>query len=200
MHTPEDYDAALAREAALREEHETERSGLEYRLEVMTADRDALQQRLNDAEQKLGEAYEWGYVDGQNGYSDKEDRDKCVDELLKRTEQSADTTNSTSETPADQTYDYRTDLAAYFGLSYASWLTLPRVLMEAMPKDWQSRIAVLLHEYDDAVKNPPDLGTTVRVTVNGKLVETPAWLINYRHPDHEMIARVMEKSAEGEGS
>lgn len=46
----------------------------------------ALQQRLTDAEQKLGEAYEWGYIDGQNspnGYSDKADRDKCVAELLK---------------------------------------------------------------------------------------------------------------------
>ncbi|WP_278939835.1 hypothetical protein [Pseudomonas helleri] len=64
----DDYDAALAREAALREE------------------RDTLQQRLTDAEKKLGEAYEWGYIDGQNspnGYSDKADRDKCVAELLK---------------------------------------------------------------------------------------------------------------------
>lgn len=63
-----DYDAALAREAALREE------------------RDALQQRLTVAEKRLGEAYEWGYGDGQNapnGYSEKEDRDKCVAELLK---------------------------------------------------------------------------------------------------------------------
>ena len=45
-----------------------------------------LQQRLTVAEQKLGYAYDWGYSDGQNnpnGYSDKEDRDKCVAELLK---------------------------------------------------------------------------------------------------------------------
>ena len=44
-----------------------------------------LQQRLTVAEQRLGEAYDWGYSEGQsdpNGYSDKEDREKCVAELL----------------------------------------------------------------------------------------------------------------------
>ncbi len=46
----------------------------------------ASQQRLTVAEQRLGEAYDWGYSEGQsdpNGYSDKEDREKCVAELLK---------------------------------------------------------------------------------------------------------------------
>lgn len=35
--------------------------------------------------EKLGDAYEWGYGDGQNspnGYSSKEDRDKCVTDLM----------------------------------------------------------------------------------------------------------------------
>lgn len=88
-------------------------------------------------------------------------------------------------------YDHLRDLQAYFGLSYASWLTLPRVLMQAMPTTWQSRIAELLNEYDDAIKNPPDYGTTVRTTVNGKIVKTPEWMTNYRHPDRSMIAHVM---------
>lgn len=51
---------------------------------------DALQQHLTVAEQRLGDAYEWGYGDGQsspNGYSDKEDRDKCIAELLKPSEE-----------------------------------------------------------------------------------------------------------------
>lgn len=84
-------------------------------------------------------------------------------------------------------YDYRTDLGAYFNLSYAPWLTLPRVLMEAMPKAWQEAMATLLHQYDDAYPNQPDLGTTVRVTDGGKIVPTPEWLLNYRHPDRDMI-------------
>jgi len=53
---------------------------------VSASDYDALQQRLTVAERSLGDAYEWGYGDVQNspnGYSDKEDRDKCIAELLK---------------------------------------------------------------------------------------------------------------------
>lgn len=92
-------------------------------------------------------------------------------------------------------YDRRSDLASYFGLSYASWLTLPRVLMEAMPDEWKKRIALLLHEYSETYTNQPDYGTTVRVTVGGKLVETPDWLINYRHPNREMISQLQGKKA-----
>lgn len=79
------------------------------------------------------------------------------------------------------------DLASFFGLSYASWLTLPRVLMEAMPSAWQESIATLLHEYQQAYPGQPQLGTTVRCTEGGKLVHTPNWLTNYRHPDMAAI-------------
>lgn len=80
-------------------------------------------------------------------------------------------------------------LSAWFNLSYASWLTLPRVLMEAMPDEWQGRMAALLHEYDDAFRHLPDLGTRVQTTKNGRLVRTPPWLLSYRRPDVEQIDR-----------
>ena len=87
-------------------------------------------------------------------------------------------------------HDATKDLACYFGLTYARWLTLPRVLMEAMPEEWKRSIATLLNQYDDAYPNQPSYGTTVRVTVDGKIVRTPEWLINYRHPDRAMINQV----------
>lgn len=43
-----------------------------------------LQAELAALKSKLGEAYEWGYGDGQNnpnGYSSEADRDKCIAEL-----------------------------------------------------------------------------------------------------------------------
>ncbi len=85
------------------------------------------------------------------------------------------------------------DLSLYFGLSYASWLTLPRVLMEAMPDKWQKQMANLLFEYDDAMVNQPDIGTRVQITKRGKLAKTPEWLINYRRPHMVMINKVMGK-------
>ena len=83
-----------------------------------------------------------------------------------------------------------TDLAYWFGLSYASFLVLPRVLMEDMPMVWQNKMAALLNEYDDAFPNQPDIGAQVQITHDGKLIKTPDWLINYRHPDYRMIDKM----------
>ena len=94
-------------------------------------------------------------------------------------------------------FDYKDDLSCWFGLSYASWLTMPRVLMEAMPQEWQTKMANLLFEYDNAIKNPPDLGTRVQITKDGKLVKTPEWLINYRHPDREKVKEIFATNKQG---
>lgn len=88
---------------------------------------------------------------------------------------------------------YRAEpLSQWWGLSYATWLTLPRVLMEAMPEDWQARMGALLKEYDAAYPSQPDLGTHIRVSQGGKLVPCPQWLLNYRHPDAAEIAKCRE--------
>ena len=89
MTTPPKYEDLVLkvaemerREAALREELYQAKEARDA--EMLNGVR--TQQRLTVAEQKLGYAYDWGYSDGQNnpnGYSDKEDRDKCVAELLK---------------------------------------------------------------------------------------------------------------------
>ncbi len=83
--------------------------------------------------------------------------------------------------------DHKEDLNLWFGLSYASWLTLPRVLMQEMPEEWQKKMALLLHEFGDTSPNQPDFGTRVQLTINGKLTKTPGWLLNYRRPDRAMI-------------
>ena len=79
-------------------------------------------------------------------------------------------------------FDPRKDLACWFGFSYASFLVLPRVLMQDMPAEWQKRMAVLLNEYDEAFPNQPNIGTRVQATRDGKLTTMPTWLLNYRHP------------------
>lgn len=93
-------------------------------------------------------------------------------------------------------YDSERDLQAWFGLSYASWLTIPRVLMEAMPDDWQERMAVLLNEYSEAFPSQPDLQSRVQVVRGGKLIATPPWLTNYRRPDRAFIDGMRGKPSE----
>jgi hypothetical protein len=87
-------------------------------------------------------------------------------------------------------------LHLWFGLSYASFLTLPRVLMQEMSLEWQEEMAKLLKEYDEEFPNKPEIGTRVQITRNNKLIKIPDWLINYRRPDKDMIDKLKGKNNE----
>lgn len=84
-------------------------------------------------------------------------------------------------------------LWGWFSLSYASFLTLPRILMHAMPDDWQKRMAILLEEYNDAFPNQPDLETRVQCVRKNKLSKFPEWMLNYRRPDYSEIDKIRDK-------
>jgi hypothetical protein len=78
----------------------------------------------------------------------------------------------------------RADLSCWFGLSRNSFAVLARVLMEAMPEEWQKRIAVLLNDYTDTwTEWPEGSGCRVQYEINGRIAKMPEWLRNYRHPD-----------------
>nr|WP_320132353.1 hypothetical protein [uncultured Holophaga sp.] len=79
-------------------------------------------------------------------------------------------------------------LSEWFSLSYAGFLTIPRVLMEAMPDVWQCRMAALLNEYSETwTEWPAGMSSRVQILVDGKLVRTPDWMKNYRHPDERAL-------------
>lgn len=84
----------------------------------------------------------------------------------------------------------------WFGLSRASWLTLPRVLMHEMPDDWQARMAALLREYDDHWEIPDYLAVDTMVSAkrDGRFVKLPDFILNYRHPDEGAINRIRSKA------
>lgn len=91
--------------------------------------------------------------------------------------------------------DRSEELQTWFSLSYASWLTIPRVLMESMPKEWQDKMAALLFEYDEAFPNMPDYRTYVSLKRDGKFVKPPRYLIDYRHPDRVAIDDMRNRSS-----
>jgi len=76
-----------------------------------------------------------------------------------------------------QGYD---DLWLWFGLSRASWLTLPRTMMHEMPDKWQLKMAALLNEWDNTWENTLEAIPQVQLREDGKLIKTPEWLLNYR--------------------
>lgn len=78
-------------------------------------------------------------------------------------------------------------LSTWFGLSYASFAVLPRVMMGQMPDRWQLRMAHLLQEFDAQFSNVPDdmLDFIVRRRgEKGRMAKLPEVLTNYRYPHY----------------
>nr|ELR5112630.1 hypothetical protein [Providencia stuartii] len=84
------------------------------------------------------------------------------------------------------------ELWDWFGLSYASFLVIPRVLMHEMPAEWQDKMAVLLHEYDETFDTSSVVNSVSVVgrDSDGKLAKLPDYILNYRRPDREAIEKL----------
>lgn len=78
-------------------------------------------------------------------------------------------------------------LSCWFGLGRYAFLTLPRVLMQDMPDEWQNKMAALLEEYEEAFPNQPEIDVSVVARKNGKFTRLPDFICNYRHPDTAAI-------------
>lgn len=93
-------------------------------------------------------------------------------------------------------------LQTWFGLSYASWLTIPRVLMQEMPDEWQEKMAELLFQYDEAMANIHSdyEGLTIHVSLkkDGRFCRIPSELTNYRRPSQKFNGRVLTQTKEVE--
>lgn len=73
-----------------------------------------------------------------------------------------------------------------FGLTRASWLVWPRVVMQAMNLDWQRRFCALASELNERFPDwSPEGDLEVGLRVNGKMQKLPDDLCNYRHPVDE---------------
>ncbi|KTK27188.1 hypothetical protein ASU66_17075 [Enterobacter hormaechei subsp. xiangfangensis] len=92
--------------------------------------------------------------------------------------------------------DYRKDLQLWFGLSHAAFCVMPRVFMEAMPKQWQEQMAQLLFEYDDTINTRVCVVHSCFVTVkdsNNRFMKMPDDIVNYRHPRKDFIESFLKK-------
>ncbi len=81
-------------------------------------------------------------------------------------------------------------LSRLFGLSYASFLVLPRSLMQEMPDGWQDRCVDLVKEFDSEYPNQPDGEIFISWKEGGKFAKLPESLGNYRRPDRKAIEKM----------
>ncbi|MEM9043529.1 MAG: hypothetical protein AAGC81_02455 [Pseudomonadota bacterium] len=72
-------------------------------------------------------------------------------------------------------------LWGWFGLSRASFLTLPRAMMHDMPDEWQAKMADLLKEWDEQWPNFPDVELSATCREGGRLRSMPKDWLSYRH-------------------
>ncbi|OPZ82974.1 MAG: hypothetical protein BWY76_02508 [bacterium ADurb.Bin429] len=81
----------------------------------------------------------------------------------------------------DATVDQYDAVNHYFGLSYARYLVLPRVVLQSMPATWQGQFVTLLCQMDDRIPGwcAADEFTVVPRVANRPL--RPAPYAEYRH-------------------
>jgi hypothetical protein len=71
----------------------------------------------------------------------------------------------------------------WFGLTYSSYLVIPRTLLCGMPEEWQKKFAALLDEMRDEVYDSERIADRYTVKLRnerGRFVSDS--LANYRHP------------------
>lgn len=90
-----------------------------------------------------------------------------------------------------------------FGLTYASWFLVPRVVLEAMPIEWQRKFVKLMYELGDTFTWEPDCSMQIVFRKRGKYIRVPDHFRNYRYPHGEWLnsirlsdGLVMEKGEE----
>lgn len=74
------------------------------------------------------------------------------------------------------------DMEEFWGLSKAQYLTIPRSVIQEMPKEWQDKFATLLNELDNTIDWRPKTSTywcMLRDNQTGKYKTDP--LYEYRH-------------------
>jgi hypothetical protein len=81
-----------------------------------------------------------------------------------------------------------------FGLSYASYLVLPRAILERMPNDWQLRFMALIGELQSKF-SWDDQYAVFKRGEDGKFERDP--LSNYRHPSFEVLKAIRVSDEQG---
>lgn len=67
------------------------------------------------------------------------------------------------------------DVHAWFGLTYANYLVVPRSVLQSMPEEWQHRLTALLDEMNDCYSHLdwPDYEVRCKDETSGRYRKDP---------------------------
>ena len=89
----------------------------------------------------------------------------------------------------DEIISMDTPIHDWFGLTYANWLTIPRIIMQSMPVKWQEEMVLLLKEMDAEFDWLPETGH-YQVSFkdqDGKFAPLPEEIEHYRRGTAEHL-------------
>ncbi len=69
---------------------------------------------------------------------------------------------------------FKKDAWNHFGLSYASWLVIPRIALQSMPENWQHKFFNMVDELNERIEFPEgfdELNFTVTARKNNRFVK-----------------------------
>ena len=93
-------------------------------------------------------------------------------------------------------YEGNNMLHTWFGLSYNSFIVMPRCLLQEMPYEWQGKLTKLMEEWDDTWDFSGQDYDEVVVRfrdAKGKMVKTPEWFHKYKYPLKGEIYKLKSK-------
>ena len=88
---------------------------------------------------------------------------------------------------------YETPIHDAFGLTYASWFVVPRVILQEMPVEWQKRFLELMDEMNQEFDWEPDCTMEIVFRKRGKYIKVPKYYRNYRRPDFGWLELIKER-------
>uniref|UniRef100_A0AB74UIE8 Tail tubular protein A n=1 Tax=Caulobacter phage BL57 TaxID=3348355 RepID=A0AB74UIE8_9VIRU len=119
-----------------------------------------------------------------------------ADAEASRREMWAAWTHSTRDPETGQVIHYAGDVpmadtpsSFFFGLTYASWLCLPRMSLQEMPVPWQAEFFRMINEADEKHGLVSPDGVFVQRTVGGKFVKMDHWN-NYRYGNTQRARQI----------
>jgi hypothetical protein len=78
--------------------------------------------------------------------------------------------------------DFDCPIHDWFELSYAQYLTIPRTVLEQMPKEWKTKFALLLDQLDETLDWRPSEGRYWVALKDSKGRYKKDKFANYRQP------------------
>jgi len=114
-------------------------------------------------------------------------RNEKVESFQKLIEEKTEREKMSEKSDENKVVSWESPISYWFELTYAQFLTVPRLVMESMPIEWQEKMVALLEEMDETFDWRPQEGRYWVKLKDDKGRYCDAPLSDYRHGSCEHL-------------